>query len=369
MSKPNAKPATPAASAAAPAPSAKPAQPVDTALAAEGDSQDVTAADIAAALGLKPSSTPAGDDLTDEERAAAEAELDADDTAEDFPDSSDAGDDAADSAEATPAAAEPAAPSAELTAAQAKLAEAEAKAAAAESALAATREKLATFEAESTTRTDAGVLDTITDLDGLAAQRSRFVNLYAWAVKHPDGGALPDGKGGEIELTRDEVANVQAEAFTIVQDGIPKREAFLRAAAAREAEALNAYPWIKETTRGIGAEAAKLLNDAPALRRLPEAKLIAADSVIGARLRAAGVTVDEATLTKMIAAAKPTAAGKPAALSTPPRVPPASPARPGVLPPRSRGNESAVRAAAQNMQRSRGSEESIAASIAAKLAR
>lgn len=357
MSKPK------ASAPAAPSTPTAPSAPVDAALAAEGDSQDVTAADIAAALGLPtPGAKPAADadesDLTAEEQAAAEAELAADPAAED---------DAADSDEdAAPAAEEPATPSADLTALQAKLSEADAKATAAEAAATALREKLATFEAESTTRTDAGVLDTVTDLDGLAAQRSRFVNLYAWAVKHADGGALPDGKGGEIELSREEVANLQADTFTLVHDAVPKREAFLRAQAAREADALNAYPWIKETARGIGADAAKLLASAPALRRLPDAKLIAADSVIGARLRAAGVSLDEAMIAKIIATHK---AGKPAALSTPPRVPPASPSRPGVIPPRTRGNESAVRAAAQAMKTSRGSEDSIAASIAAKLAR
>jgi hypothetical protein len=359
MSKPNAAtPSTPNA--------------IDRALVAEGDATDVTTADIRSALGMPPAGTkPSAEDnddpaseLSPEEQAAAQAELD-----------NDADLDGAEPLAAEPAATEnePAAPaatpSAELTALQTKLDEATAATFARETELAAAREKLAAFEAESTTRTDAGVLDTITDLDSLAAQRSRFVNLYSWAVKHADGGSLPDGKGGELELSREEVANLQADAYTLVQDGIPKREVFLRAAAAREADALNAYPWIKETTRGIGAEAAKLLASAPALRRLPEAKLLAADSVIGARLRAAGVVLDEATLTKIIAAhTKPAAGAKPAALSMPPRVPPASPSRPGVVPPRTRGNESAVRAAAQAMQRTRGSQQSIEASIAAKLA-
>jgi len=360
MSKP--KPA-----AFSPAPAA-----VDSVLAAEGDAGDVTTADIRAALGLPAAGTkPAAEDadsasnLTAEEQDAAQAELDTEaDSAAD-----EALADEPTAAEDEPAAPVAATPSAELTALQAKLDEATAARKARETDLATLREKLATFESESATRTDAGVLDTIADLDTLAAQRTRFVNLYSWAVKHADGGALPDGKGGEVELSREEVANLQADAYTLVQDGIPKREAFLRAAAAREADALNAYPWIKETTRGIGAEAAKLLASAPALRRLPEAKLLAADSVIGARLRAAGVVLDEATLAKIIATVKPAAGAKPASLAVPPRVPPASPSRPGVVPPRTRGNDSAVRAAAQAMQRTRGSQQSIEASIAAKLAR
>ncbi len=336
-----------------------PATPVDPSLASEGDSTAVTTADIRAALGIQDPAPASADDLplTDEEQAAAEAELAADEEP--------AGE--ADEEPAEPAAeAEPA--SADLTALQAKVAAAEAARLASEGDLATSRERLAAYEAESAARTDAGVLDTVTDLESLATQRTRFVNLYAWAIKHPDGGALPDGKGGEVELSREEVAGLQADAYTLVQDGIPRREAFLRAAATREAEALNAYPWIKETSRGIGADAAKLLASAPALRRLPEAKLLAADSVIGARLRAAGIVLDESTLAKIIATvAKP--AGKAAISASPARVPPASPSRAGILPPRTRGNESAVKAAAEQMQRTRGSVQSIEASILAKLSR
>lgn len=376
MPKPTAKPANPA-----PAAAEQPAVPASTspaALAAEGDPSEVTTLDIRAALGLPAAGAAAGtedddaplptaadsagdtdsddDALTAEEQAAAEAEL--------------AGDDSAAEPAAEP---EPAATPAEAPAADPTLT---AKLAALKTEAAALREKLAAREAaEANTLTPSpAAVEAITDPEALNNYRARMVNLYAWAVQHPDGGEIADAKGGTVSLSREEVAAIQAEAFTQVHQHIPARERYLSEASQRERDALNTYPWLKETSRGLGAEAAALLQKAPALRRLPEHKLLAADAALGARLRTSGVALDEATLTRMLAAAKgeasriaagqgSTANGRPLAQ----RTPPSAPARAGVVPPRTRTNAAAVQAAKKGLTRSGGNVQSLAASIAAKL--
>lgn len=381
MSKPTAKASTPAPAAPQAAPSAAaPSVPVDAALIAEGNPDDVTAADIRAALGLPPAGAPAADDADDagdedlspEERSAAEAELAADDDTEASGEEADADDDAAaPAAEASAPAEEPAAaPVADDAAAK----ELQAKLTAAENEAAALRERLAAREAADAGRTDPQVLEGITDFEGLAKLRKQAVDTYTWAIRHPEGAEIPDGKGGTVTFTREQMLATAAEAFATVHERIPGREAYLRDAAAREGEALNAYPWLKETARGLGAEAAKILSAAPGLRRAPEHKLIAADAALGARLRSAGITVNDTTLTRMIEAAKAaqpaaatTTAARPAA--TAPRVPPSAPRAAGVVPPRTRGNEVAVRAAQKRLASGGGKLTDLTASIAAKLGR
>jgi hypothetical protein len=380
MPKPTAKPATPSVAA-------EPSRPADAqiggslispaALAAEGDPSEVTTLDIRAALGLPAAGAAAdteddaaplptaadtagdtdSDDaaLTDEEQAAAEAELATAASPEPF-----------DEDTAAPAEAPAADPA--LTA----------KIAALETETAGLREKLAAREAAdaNTLTPSPAAVEAITDPEALNNYRARMVNLYAWAVQHADGGEIADAKGGTVSLSREEVAAIQAEAFTQVHQHIPARERYLSESSQRERDALNTYPWLKETSRGLGAEAAALLQKAPALRRLPEHKLLAADAALGARLRTSGVTFDEATLTRMLAAAKGEATraaagqgntvnGRPVA----PRTPPSSPSRPGVVPPRTRTNAAAVQAAQKAVARSGGSVQSLAASIAAKLGR
>ena len=129
-------------------------------------------------------------------------------------------------------------------------------------------------------------------------------------------------------------------------------------------------PGLKERTKAgtAGQIVQAAIEKEPVLRRLPNYRLIAADAFIGRLLRHSGIAVtDDPGATAQTGSAS--RATRPAA-KTPAHRPgsqtPAAPAQAGVLPRGSRhgGHQ---RAAKRNLSRSGGSEEDLAASIAAKL--
>jgi hypothetical protein len=149
----------------------------------------------------------------------------------------------------------------------------------------------------------------------------------------------------------------------------------------RDAEAVAVYPWLRSTKEGLGAEVQSAIEARPYLRQSPDYRTFAADAVLGAKLRASGLKLDERGLAALLkgrplrasaapgqpgiagaAAVATIRAGQPAPVR---RLAP-SPARPGSLPPKLSGREAVVRQASRALANGGGSIASVEESIAAK---
>jgi hypothetical protein len=227
---------------------------------------------------------------------------------------------------------------------------------------------------------------TIDDLPELQAAERRERAIFRWALENehnPDGADMPDGKGGKVHFEPEEIRRIKINTYDLLNQVEPRRE-FLREKTTRETAATEVYPWLRSIKEGPGAEVQKLIEDRPYLRQSPDYKLLAADAVVGARLRAAGVKLDEKSLAAL-AKGKPLSAvatktsggsagvaelaksrGTPAPGSTPVRRTAPSPARPGTLPARMTGRDAAVRHAGKALVNN-GDLDAVSNSIAAKL--
>lgn len=392
--------ATTSKTAASSTPTATPA-----ASQAAGDSgahtEQPTTLDVAGALGLNSEGqetdgeADGGDDVETQDQGAADSPVDGADTAEGDDDDAPEGEQSGESGEAAgegetaagtgesdtteetaagtegEAAAEPGKKHEHL---QQRIDELTGARKAAEGQVAQLRERLATYEAHESGALAEGPLDTITDLAALDKLDQRTASLHEWALRNPDGGKLPDGKGGETEFTREEVAHINASTHTRATRDIPARRQWLQARGLHDAEAVKSYPWLKDTAKGDGAIIQKVLESNPRLlTALPNIRLVAANALIGERLRSAGIVVDDALIQRLVkekGGKQPAAGAKPAATASRPAIAPRAPAAPGrasVQPARRPAGAAESRAADKRFQQSSGSVDDVAASIAAKL--
>jgi hypothetical protein len=245
-----------------------------------------------------------------------------------------------------------------------------ARAKSAEEKLAQASDRLAQFEARDSNRLEPDVLEAIDDPAALATQRSRWTKLHEWAIRHEHAevATLPDGKGGTQEFDREQISALKAQTFSLLNEAAPKREQFLQTRAQVDAFAVQAYPWLANTKAGDGAHVAKLLSDLPVLRTLPGGKLLASDAFIGGVFRANGIAVTKDLVERLAREAKAAAprAGQASRPSAPVRAP-AAPSRPSAVPARLDRRQTQSRQAEQRITREKGSEDSLAESIAALL--
>lgn len=342
------------------------------------DPGEVTAADVAAALGLLPEGQEAdGDEEGDtQDQGAAPVGADTaegDDDQDDTPDKSEEGADPGDTAPAAgesttteePGEATEAKPKNEHF--QQRINELTAEKKGAQEEAAQLREKLSTYQARESGGLGDSALEAVESPEELRQIRTRYFNLQKWALANPDGGSMPDGKGGETEFTREEVARIHAQTFELLNESVPQREQYLTQRAGAEAEAARSYPWLSERTKGDGLAVQQAIEGLPIIRKLPGYRLVAANAFVGEKLRRAGVTVDDALIARLVKeqqAKKPAATARPAAL--PPRAP-AAPGRTGSIPPRRTPAQAEIRAQEKRLSSSSGSVDDLANSIAAKL--
>lgn len=214
-------------------------------------------------------------------------------------------------------------------------------------------------------------IDRVADLEATAANELR---LHTWALRNEgnaDGADLPDGKGGTVHFEAEQIRQIKANTFENLYQHVPARRAYLAEKTQRENEATQAYPWLNRIKEGDGAAVQQMIESRPYLRQGADYRLLAADAVVGAKLRAAGVKLDDrsiALLTKgkgsNVKTQTPTEVKKTAPVVR--RTAP-SPARPGVLPNRLDRREAMARAADKHMASSDGNLDSIANSIAANM--
>jgi hypothetical protein len=189
------------------------------------------------------------------------------------------------------------------------------------------------------------------DAAELDARARTLSNLHAWTIRNEDGARL-----GETDLTRSQVLELRARTYETLYHEIPDRRAHLAAAARAEAEAITAYPGLKDANAELAKATAALLRSHPSLANDPAARLLAADAAAG-RLARLGTPSTARPATAPAAA--------PARVQ-PPRAP-ASAARPGVLPPRSTPSSNALKSATDRARSGGGRLEDIASLIASQM--
>lgn len=397
----NTTPKTAASSTPAAAPAGSPPAgaitraTASTAIADQGaDPEDITSADIAAALAQlsdepQTAGTPAEPEapegaVADSPEPAAGTEGDAGSATapagESEPPAASQGDDAPAASGAVEDAspeATPETPAAEddakkvPAAVQQRFNELTARAKTAEETLAKARERLAALEAERSSPADTGALDTIDDLQTLEAKHAELVRYHEWALKNPDGGVVPDGQGGQREFTREEMADIRARTFRALQQDLPRRADFLQKRAQFDQVAAQAYPWVKDIHQGPGAVVQSWVEQNPVLRKLgPNYRLITADALVGQTLRMQGIAVDEKLIARLKAesAKQPAkaATAAPAPAATPRKLPPPAPSRAGSLPARVSPRVAQERASSRALSKGDGGINALTSSIAAK---
>lgn len=254
--------------------------------------------------------------------------------------------------------------------AEARINELVARAKTAEEQLAAANEQLAAYRARDDGQLSPDVLDHVESPEELTTAQKRYNALLSWAIQNPEGGKL-----GDKEYSAEEVRALHAEAQSLINEAIPQRREYLTRRVEFDREAVNFYPWLKDTTKGAGAQVAQAIKEMPQLRKSPNYRLAVADAVVGQALRHMGVQMTDTLLKRLadeVRAAKtrPTAAKTAAGAAPAARhavKPPAAPARAGVLPPRLPPRAAAAKVANQRLRRSEGAEDDLAASIASKL--
>jgi len=188
------------------------------------------------------------------------------------------------------------------------------------------------------------------DAAELDARARTLSNLHAWTLRNEDGARLVDQ-----DLTRAQVLELRARTYETLYHEIPDRRAHLSAAAKAEAEAITAYPGLKDQNSELAKATASILRSHPSMANDPAARLLAAEAAAG-RLARLGSKLP----------APSSIAPSSAVRQQPPRAP-ASAARPGVLPPRSTPSTSALKSATERARSSGGRLDDIASLIAAQM--
>jgi len=239
----------------------------------------------------------------------------------------------------------------------------------AEEQVATLQSQLASYQARDSGRLEPDVLEAIEDPDTLERQKTQWNQLQRWAAQNL---TAPEAKLGEKIHSTEEVGQIFAQTSQLLTESAPKRAAYLAQRAHFDQATAQIYPWAADPKSGDGEFLHRSLQALPELRRLPQGKLIAADSLVGLKLRNAGIKIDDSLIARLKAESARTAktsagakAPSPAAAGR--RVPPSAPARPGSMPPRAGHREAAQQSALKRVNRGDGSEQALAASIATLL--
>lgn len=338
-----------------------------------------SASDIASHLSTEPAgSTDDDSPEADEQSPETEPQEVADEAAEPSPEAETETEETAPADEAEAPADEPADAKPDKSGLQKRIDEITAAKSDAERQVAELREQLAAANHKPLDPLNPfSLVDTEADLDTAVEREQQFMEWIYANESNPEGADLADGKGGTVHFDPEQIRQMKVNTYRVLRTADKRRE-FLRDKSQRETVAAEAYPWLRSTKEGLGAEVQQLIEHRPQLRQSADYRLLAADAVVGARLRQAGVKLDErgiAALTKgkAIMATSGTAPAGAAAMaaartSTPPvrRTAP-SPGRPGNLPPRLAPREAAARQAGKALAQTDGALSSVSDSIAAKL--
>ena len=310
----------------------------------------MTSADLARELGVHPARIGSDTDTTAAEATEAAAAGDAATTtapAADEQDAAAAG--AAEGTETEPAAAEgeqgeeqpeeqaedPKVPEKAQKAFEARIGEltakrkeAETRATTAEERATRAEQRLAEIETARERGTTAALADSADDLsdalsaDDLATRERQVQSAKDWAIRHPDGGTIDDGNGGQVEISAEQARAVLANSERTLA-AIPRRREFIAERAKATEAAKAAYPWLYDH-REVQAqqELAQIRRNFAGKRvsDLPDFDIILGDAIVGQSVRDGHY--------RLVPVAKPPAGAKPAAgsVSVPSAAPKVAPA-------------------------------------------
>lgn len=170
----------------------------------------------------------------------------------------------------------------------------------------------------------------------LQQQLGQKREVLRWAEENPEGATLTDEKGNEVSYTPDQVRAIKLSALEDIGDlrgQLREHQAGLSQSREHwDAEAVKAYPDLKDPNSETSRNVETMLEKLPWLREVPDARISLADMLAGrkARLKGGGATSQSAA----------------------PKAAPRAPATPGSAPARRAEGEPSeeVKAAQQTFQ-------------------
>jgi len=164
---------------------------------------------------------------------------------------------------------------------------------------------------------------TIEDVDtpeiaNINKELSRVESILNWCDSHSEGGELPDGKGGTITFTPEQVRHFERNAELQRVDLVSQRNTLsVTARQAQEvqrtalsAKAREIYPWLNNPNSPEALEAAQIRRNMPKVAAMP-----GGDWIIARYLE--GVKAEQARLSKAKTPAKPAPKAPQVVTSTP----------------------------------------------------
>lgn len=113
--------------------------------------------------------------------------------------------------------------------------------------------------------------------------------LLRWAEENPNGATVADTNGGEVNYSAEQVRAIKLSALEDIGDlrgRLREAEAETqRARQAWDAEALKAYPQLKDPNNPMTRNIDLMIERVPWLRELPDARLSLADMMAGRAMR------------------------------------------------------------------------------------
>jgi hypothetical protein len=132
----------------------------------------------------------------------------------------------------------------------------------------------------------------VTDNATLNARVQQSLAVKDWAKDHLDGGTMPDGKGGEVEFTAEQVRQMLANADAVLMVHVPKRANYLKTAGAFEEQALVRYPEFKKPDSIESKLADAIYREMPELKRFPNHKMVVGHIVAGLKAERAAADAE-----------------------------------------------------------------------------
>jgi hypothetical protein len=124
----------------------------------------------------------------------------------------------------------------------------------------------------------------VPDFQSLEDRRQSALRAMDWLLANPYGGEVPDGKGGSVELSAQDVQDRRAKIERVLQVQIPQRERWLMEHAAHNDQIAVVYPDLfKEGPQSQAAHG--VMQELPELARRPDYVAVVGDILVGRAVR------------------------------------------------------------------------------------
>jgi hypothetical protein len=128
-------------------------------------------------------------------------------------------------------------------------------------------------------------------MEALDAEVTQARQMIAWAIDHADGAdEIPDGKGGAISYSAQQIARMKAQAEAVLTLHAPARREYLKAHSTHAAEARKTFPALYKDGTPEKQFALSILARVPELAKSPDYELL-----LGYMARGRQLSLDEAS--------------------------------------------------------------------------